>query len=183
MLKILDKLHGSADELSSEIGATNTITINDGSIQATNTDALAIASLLEGVGKVLVLGGGGVARAAITAMANQGATVYVSTRNKEQSNTLARELACTIYDDSIQGVDAIINCTPIGMQGKGAQNDDAALQLASQIQFQPSLIVFDTVYLPIETPMIIRANEAGCTTITGDVMFRLQASMQQQIWS
>ena len=117
------------------------------------------------------------------AMTNKGATVYVSTRNKEQAKVLAVELACTVYDDSIQDVDAIINCTPIGMQGKDTQNVDAALQLASQIQFQPSLLVFDTVYLPTETPMIVRAIEAGCKTITGDEMFRLQASKQQQIWS
>ena len=62
MMKLVDELHGSADKLCNAIGATNTVTMHGGSIQATNTDASAIASLLGDVGKVLVLGGGGVAR-------------------------------------------------------------------------------------------------------------------------
>lgn len=183
MLKLVKELHGSIHDLCSEIGATNTVAMKDGSIQATNTDASAISTLLQGADRVLVLGGGGAARAAIWAMANQGATVYVSTRNKEQAKTLASELPCTEYDDSIQDINAIINCTPIGMRGTDAQNEDAALLLASNIQFQPPLIVFDSVYLPTETPMMIRAKEAGCKTVTGGEMFRLQATLQQKLWS
>ena len=53
-----------------------------------NTDIKALASLAQYAKQVLILGGGGVARAAIVAMQSVGARVYVATRRIEQAEQL-----------------------------------------------------------------------------------------------
>ncbi|HIB01232.1 MAG TPA: type I 3-dehydroquinate dehydratase, partial [Phycisphaerales bacterium] len=65
-------------------GATNTLSMRNGEIFAHNTDVCALASLAPDAKQVLVLGAGGVARAAIVAMINNGASVFVAARNAEQ---------------------------------------------------------------------------------------------------
>ncbi|MDP7004606.1 MAG: type I 3-dehydroquinate dehydratase [Phycisphaerales bacterium] len=178
MLKLVD----SEDENCTKSGATNTVTFKDGKIYGNNTDIEAIKTIAQNAKRVLVLGGGGVARAAVIAANSIGARVFVATRRQEQALSLAQELPCELVADNLESIDTLINCTPVGMEGGNKPNGDPALALVPSLELAPPLIVIDTIYKPKDTPLIKRAKDAGCVTFTGDKMFRLQAVEQQKIW-
>lgn len=177
------KLADSCDEMSIKIGATNTITLLNQTITANNTDVTALASLTRDAKNALILGGGGVARAAIVAMQQHGAQVFVATRRPEQAEKLAKEFSCHVATNEVVGVDTIVNCTPVGMAGGNAPEGDPLQELALSIELNASIRVIDTVYKPKETPLLQRASEAGCEVVCGEEMFRLQATEQQRIWN
>ncbi len=171
------------DDNCKETGATNTANFKDGHIFGYNTDVEALAKIAPSAKRVLILGGGGAARAAITAMASNGATVFVVTRRTEQQVQLEQELACSIAPKELSEIDTIINCTPVGMEGGNDEFGDPLTQLAPSVSLTTSITVIDTVYKPVETPLIQRARTVGCTVVTGNEMFRLQAAAQQLIWT
>jgi shikimate dehydrogenase len=177
------KLVDEADENCLKSGATNTVTFKDGTIVGNNTDVEALRLIAPNAKRVLILGGGGVARAAIVAMTGIGANVFVATRNSAQAEQLSDELPCSVAPESCLDIDTLINCTPVGMKGGNDEHGDPALALSPMLEFTCSLLVIDTVYTPTNTPLIQRAVDAGCTTVTGDEMFRLQAVAQQKIWA
>ena len=88
-----------ASEAAEQIGAANTLTFSEGGIRADNTDASGLlAALPEPVeGRAaLVLGAGGSARAAVWALAEQGASVAVWNRTPERADELVRDLATRV---------------------------------------------------------------------------------------
>ena len=48
---------------------------------------------------------------------------------------------------------------------------------------QPGMVIFDTVYNPIETKMLRDAQQAGCKTVDGVAMFVNQAVAQFEAWT
>jgi 3-dehydroquinate dehydratase/shikimate dehydrogenase len=176
------RLADSEDINCKKAGAANTITIDGSAVDANNTDVEAIETIASHAKQVLILGGGGVARATIVAMQNIGANVFVATRRPEQGSSLSKEFSIDIATQQ-NHIDTIINCTPVGMCGGNNPDDDPLQILAKWIKLDPSILVIDTVYKPKETPLIQRAMSNGCKTITGDAMFRLQAAAQQRIWT
>ncbi len=171
-----------ADDNCKASGATNTITFKDEQVYGNNTDIEALKAIAPNAKRVLVLGGGGVARAAVIAMSSIGASVFVATRRQEQVELLAQELPCDIASDNLENIDTLINCTPVGMIGGKNETEDSAMLLAPTLSIAHPLVVIDTVYRPKETPLIKRATEVGCTTITGEEIFRIQAAAQQKVW-
>ena len=173
------------DPLSAKIGAVNTILrAQDGKFYGFNTDVAGIVGPLERRlslkgAKVLVLGAGGAARAAVFGCRDKGAEVWILNRTPETAQKLARQAgAKTIKRDAVAktGFDIIINATPVGMAGqKGApllQPEDITAR-----------IVFDLVYNPIETPLLKLARQKGLTAISGVEMFVQQGARQFEIWT
>ena len=116
-----------ADETSEaarEIGAANTLTFRGEDIRADNTDASGLLAVLSEPieGKAaLVLGAGGSARAAVWALAGQGASVSVWNRTSERAEEIVHDLAAvgslaTVGDEQARagGFGLIVNCTAIG---------------------------------------------------------------------
>ena len=66
--------------------------------------------------------------------------------------------------------------------GKDASGDPLTT-LVPTMRLSTEMTVFDTVYMPEETPLLKRAIEHGCKVITGSEMFRKQAAAQQQFWA
>jgi len=177
------RLATTSDAISKKVGASNTLTITNTTIDASNTDVIALDSLVGSASRVLILGGGGVARAAIVAMLEQGAEVFIATRRSEQMTALATEFSSHVATDSLTDIDTVVNCTPIGMEGGNDPSGDPVLQLAPWLDLHDSIRVIDTVYKPEETPLLARAIAEGCEVVRGIEMFRLQATAQQQIWA
>jgi len=79
--------------------------------------------------------------------------------------------------------DVYINCTPVGMTG-GPDPEGLSIpvhELAGKLS--PDTVFFDTVYNPIETPMLKAAKEHGFRTIDGVEMFVRQAAAQFELWT
>lgn len=175
------------------IGASNTLFRRDGVWHATNTDYDAIVETLEeALGaertaepvlkdkRVLILGAGGVARAAACAMQQQGASVVITNRTKARAKELAAEMGCLTVPWENRGaekLDVLINCTSVGMQPNVNESP------YEQHWLHESMVVFDTVYTPENTLLLKHAQERGCVTASGIQMFVRQAAKQFSLFS
>ncbi len=173
------------DPLSAKIGACNTVLrAQDGKLYGFNTDVAGITGPLEKRmslrdAKVLVLGAGGAARAAVFGLRDKGAEVFILNRTAETAQKLARQAgAKTMKKDALakSSFDAIINATPIGMAGIKAPQILEAKDLNTKL-------VFDLVYNPLETPLLRLARQKGIPIITGIEMFVQQGARQFEIFT
>jgi 3-dehydroquinate dehydratase/shikimate dehydrogenase len=183
-LEIMPHLE-KTDPLSAKIGACNTVVrAQDGKLYGFNTDVAGITGPLEKRmslrgAKVLVLGAGGAARAAVFGLRDKGAEVFILNRTSETAQKLARQSgAKTIKKDAIAktAFDVIINATPIGMAGIKAPQLLEAKDLNTKL-------VFDLVYNPLETPLIRMARQKGIPIVTGIEMFVQQGARQFEIFT
>ena len=172
------------DPLSAKIGAVNTVLRQEGKLYGFNTDVAAVVRPLEkrlqlkGV-KVLVLGAGGAARAAVFGLKEKGAEVFILNRTPETGQKLAREAKVkSARRDQLakSSFDVILNATPTGMHGV----KPATLLEPKEINAR---LVFDLVYNPIDTPLIRAAREKNIPVITGVEMFVHQGARQFEIWT
>jgi 3-dehydroquinate dehydratase / shikimate dehydrogenase len=172
------------DPLSAKIGAVNTIRLIDGKLYGFNTDVAGIVTPLEKRlslrgAKVLVLGAGGAARAAVFGVRDRGAEVFILNRTPETAQKLARQSGSkTIKKDALAKTqfDVIINATPVGMAGNKTPSILEAKDLNTKL-------VFDLVYNPLETPLIHLARQKGISFITGIEMFVQQGARQFEIFT
>ncbi len=181
ILKHLEK----TDPLSEKVGACNTVVRSqEGKLYGFNTDVGAIIRPLERRlqlkgAKVLVLGAGGAARAAVFGLKDKGAEVFVLNRTPEAAQKLARQAkAKTFKRDQLakSSFDVIINATPSGMHGVKPQSILEPKEINARV-------VFDLVYNPIDTPFIRMAREKNIPVITGVEMFVQQGARQFEIWT
>jgi 3-dehydroquinate dehydratase/shikimate dehydrogenase len=175
----------NTDPLSAKIGACNTVLrAQDGKLYGFNTDVAGIVGPLEKRmslkgAKVLVLGAGGAARAAVFGLRDRGAEVFILNRTPETAQKLARQSGSKVIKKEAVAktqFDVIVNATPIGMAGIKA----APLLDAKDLNTK---LVFDLVYNPIETPLIRLARQQGIPFITGVEMFVQQGARQFEIWT
>jgi 3-dehydroquinate dehydratase/shikimate dehydrogenase len=173
------------DPLSARIGACNTVLrAQDGKLYGFNTDVAGIVGPLEkrmplADAKVLVLGAGGAARAAVFGLREKGAAVFILNRTAVTAQKLARQSGSkTIRKEALAktSFDAIINTTPVGMAG----NKSAPLLEAGDLNTR---LIFDLVYNPLETPLIHLARQMSIPFITGIEMFVHQGARQFEIWT
>ena len=103
-----------------------------------------------------MLGAGGAARAAVFALKDKGAEVFILNRTAETAQKLARQAGAKVLKREAlpkTDFDVLINATPVGMAGnKGA---------AFGARRPRRQLVFDLVYNPIETPLIRMARQKG----------------------
>jgi 3-dehydroquinate dehydratase/shikimate dehydrogenase len=172
------------DPLSAKIGACNTVLRQEGKLYGFNTDVAGITGPLEKRmslrgAKVLVVGAGGAARAAVFGIRDKGADVFILNRTPETAQKLARQSGSkTIKKEALPKTtfDAIVNATPIGMAGqKGAQMLEG--------KDLNTKLVFDLVYNPLETPLLRLARQQNIPIITGIEMFVQQGARQFEIFT
>ncbi|MGH2775778.1 MAG: shikimate dehydrogenase [Actinomycetota bacterium] len=184
----LDSLDADAEA----IGAVNTVRRSGEELVGHNTDIAGFSEfLVEDAGfqpngaNALVLGAGGAARAVVKSLSNLGAgDITIAARNPERGALVAaladdgtRSARAIDWDDaagSAEGVDLIVNATPIGMRGEG---------LLSQVTFKANQCVIDLIYSPPTTPLIERARATGASGWGGLGMLVRQAAASFAIWT
>jgi 3-dehydroquinate dehydratase/shikimate dehydrogenase len=180
---ILEHLDNT-DAHTSKTGACNTVVRGqDGKLYGFNTDIAGVVRPLEQRitienAKVLVLGAGGAARAAVFGLKERGAEVWVMNRTSAKAQKLARQTkAHSIKRADLRKVsfDVIINATPVGM----GNTRDCPLK-DDEIKAK---VVFDMVYDPVETHLLQVARAKGIAVIPGVEMFVQQAARQFEIWT
>ena len=175
----------NTDSHTAKTGACNTVVrAQDGKLYGFNTDTAGIVrplerrlNTLEGA-RILVLGAGGAARAAVFGLKERGSEVYILNRSLASAQKLARQARARIMkrpDLKKMAFDVIINATPVGM----GNTRDTPLQ-DKEINAR---YVFDMVYDPAETRLLKLAKERGAQTIPGIEMFVHQAARQFEIWT
>jgi shikimate dehydrogenase len=160
-------LAGQPSPTAEAIGAANTLVFeDDGTIQAENTDALALLELLPGSGEAataLVLGAGGSARAAVWALREAGAEVGIWNRTADRAQALARHFGVAAVDGA-EPADLLVNCTRVGLAGEPGE--------LKQLPFRADEIgmfgrVIDFVYSATETELMRAARNAGLPCVDG----------------
>jgi 3-dehydroquinate dehydratase/shikimate dehydrogenase len=180
---ILEHLDNT-DSHTSKIGACNTVVrAQDGKLYGFNTDTAGVVRpleqrlALEGA-RVLVLGAGGAARAAVFGLKERGSEVFILNRSAAPAQKLARQAkARTLKRPDLKKLtfDVIVNATPVGM----ANPRETPLN-ENEINAK---YVFDMVYDPAETRFLKAAKDRGAQIIPGIEMFVHQAARQFEIWT
>jgi 3-dehydroquinate dehydratase / shikimate dehydrogenase len=174
----------NTDSHTTKTGACNTVVrAQDGKLYGFNTDSAGVVRPLErrlplDKAKILVLGAGGAARAAVFGLKERGAEVYILNRSVAPAQKLARQAhARSIKRADLKKLafDVIVNATPVGM---GNTKDTPLKENEINTKF-----VFDMVYDPGETKLLTLAKARGAEIIPGLEMFVHQAARQFEIWT
>ena len=181
------------------VGAVNTVVINpDRTMKGYNTDVIGFRNAIPKdfvlAGKVAgVLGTGGAARAAITALAqSQVRKIKVYTRNipncadlmkflREKFPMIEFEVFQIERIRDLSDINILVNTTPIGMQGRAA--DFTPIEENELRTLPQDALVYDVIYNPKKTILLKLAQKNGYRTINGVDMFIHQAVAAEEIWT
>lgn len=191
IISYLDKL----DPVIEDLGAVNTIKLGETTV-GYNTDWVGIRDSVKhfaegrNLGRAVIFGTGGAARAAIYACKQLGVKdITVMYREEKSANTkklldqrdrLGIELKS--YDEIAQTINdsqLVINTTSAGMKGKTETPFD--LSLISGIDLTDK-VFHDAVFNPLETPLLRYFKEHGALTIDGLWMMIFQGVQSMSIW-
>ena len=192
------------DDLSRDaraMGAVNTIVLEREQLIGHNTDAPGLARSLEEAkvpldgARVVVLGAGGAARAAVVGLAQRGAShVVIAARRKSQSELLREQLAsaCKCPLDAItlerEALAEAFREATLVVQSTSATlatSPDATAFAASLPLdvLRRDATVMDLVYKPRETAVLARAKAAGVRTVDGLGMLLHQGALAFELWT
>ncbi len=186
------------DTMAQAIGAVNTIEFSDDTIAGItgivghNTDGIGAVKALAASGvdipgsRVLILGAGGAARAVAYQLAKDGARVTIANRTLGKAQELAGNVR-SVGDANGTGLeelpgltadaDIIINTTSVGM------HPDTDRTLVTADMMHAGQVIFDIVYSPLNTRLLLEAKKAGAVTIDGIRMLVLQGAESFRIWT
>jgi shikimate dehydrogenase len=159
-----------------QIGAANTIIVrSDGSLLADNSDSFGFMANLRTLlpawhasGPVVVLGAGGAARAVVAALVEEGvAEIRLLNRSAARAETLAcafngrvRIRSWESRGEALGEASLVVNATSLGMAG--AEPLDLSLDCLPR-----EAVVYDLVYVPLETALLKAARARGNRTVDG----------------
>lgn len=189
----------AVDEVARRLRAVNTI-VNEGArLVGYNTDEQGFMRSLKETGEfvpegrsVVLLGAGGAARAAAFGLANAGvARLTIANRTLGRASALAEEVrddGCEVtvarLDEGDLGracaaADLIVNATSVGMR-HGAAEGQSPLPARA---IPKGAVVYDMVYAPAETPLLLQAARAGARGLGGLSMLVFQGAASFQLWT
>jgi len=187
------------------IAAVNTIRFDGERIIGFNTDAYGIAAALAEQGvrfhgaHVVILGAGGAARAIVTqAVLDGAAQISIVNRTINRAEQLLTDILehcrqlpaqerphalprCQVirYDEiraALLDAHVLINATSVGLRPDDQLLFDPAL-------IHPSTLVYDTIYNPPQTRLLIEAKQNGChKTANGLTMLLHQGARAFELW-
>lgn len=179
------------DPPAERLGAVNTVYRDPetGDLRGTNTDGTGFLTHLKRSvpgfsGTVAaVLGAGGAARAVADALETEaGMEVRLVNRTVARAAGLVADLGldAAVYgwehmDRALAGADLLVNTTSLGMAGQPPL--DVPLHVLAG-----GAVVYDIVYVPLETPLLASARAAGLTAVDGLGMLLWQAVPGFERW-
>jgi len=164
-----------------EIGATNSIRINDNELTAYNTDIIGfeksfVKKLKSNHKKALVLGTGGSSKAVRYVLKKLGIEILMVSRNENVAED------CMQYHELTEAVikeyNIIINTTPLGM----SPAEDTCPELPYQL-LTADHYLYDLVYAPAKTLFLQKGEEQGALIENGFEMLIIQAEENWRIWN
>ena len=176
-----------------QIKAVNTIVLENGIWKGFNTDIPGFSKdLKENIDptnkRVAILGAGGGARAVAYVLANAGAReISIYDIDKKKSKEVANMIKSLFMNFRISSVDDIgqldinqkdllINATPIGLK-------DTDPCLIKEEMLHKDLFVYDLIYNPGETKLLLLAKKRGVRTSNGLKMLLYQGMLSFSIWT
>ena len=198
IIKYLDKI----DKNTQKIGAVNTVVVESNQLVGYNTDWLGtllplanhfgykienfddIPQFLTGK-KVGLVGSGGASRAMVFACLASGAEVYIFNRTIDTAHKIQKDMEKIGFDkikvfelkdiEETSKCNILVNSTSVGMEPNIDKTPIPKEFLNSE------QIIFDAIYKPKQTQLVLDAREIGATTICGQEMFIYQAIYQFEL--
>ncbi len=154
-------------------GSVNTMGLEAGKVVGHSTDTVAVGLLLErdemdGNDRVVILGGGGAARAAIAAIGDR--TAWISTRG--DSDTWTEGVRRLAWGEMVEGA-LLINTTPLGMSGEPLPG--------SVVEASGGLI--DLAYGTSATPAMGEATSRGIPAVDGVEFLSVACAASFEWWT
>jgi shikimate dehydrogenase len=181
------------------IGAVNTVARVDGRYIGHNTDAPGLVRSLEEAGvqvgdaRVVVVGAGGAARAAVVGLANAGASeITVLSRRPEQGEALVRSLGahveCALDAAPLSEASWSFETATLLVQATSAtlESNPGAFAFAAALPIDAlpaEAAVVDMVYKPLKTSVLTRAEERGLSIVDGLGMLLHQGAIAFEMWT
>ena len=171
VMALVDRVDGVAQAM----GAVNCIWWEGNTLVGGNTDALGFIGNLDekipewdkSARRAVVMGAGGAARAAAYGLKTRGLTVSLCNRTKEKAEQLAAHIGKEVSAHGVEALsqllrdtDLLVNATSLGMVGQPPVNMDLGI-------LKPGAIVYDVVYVPLETELLKAAKGLGLRTVDG----------------
>lgn len=184
------RLADNPDELAEELGASNTLWLEDGLLHATNTDGHGFTANLDHhragwdqVDTAVILGAGGASRSVIQSLRNRGIKeIHVVNRTIDRARQLADHFGPAIHaqpmaalSEVLKGAGLFVNTTSLGMDGA----EEMAVDFTPLAQ---NALVTDIVYVPLKTSFLLQAEEQGFSTVDGLGMLLHQAVPGFEKW-
>lgn len=171
--KVAASLCDELSDIACKLGSANTLVRKNGKIYGYNTDYYGFMSMVErseisvNGKKAIVLGSGGASVTVCAVLESLGAGVTVISRSGEDN-----------YSNLSKHADAeiIVNTTPVGMYPK---NGESAIDLRD---FPNCKGVFDLIYNPLRTKLILQAEELGIPHKSGLHMLVAQAKKSSELF-
>jgi len=179
----------TADPAALAAEAVNLLVFRDGGYAAFNTDVEGLVQSLQGrlaaangLGRAVVLGAGGAARAAVLACSRLGAgEIWVLNRTKPHAESLVCAMARSMTETLTAATwDAwemlagetrlLINATPAGLNGTPSPQISLA-------RLPDGAVVCDLVYKPLETPLLAAARARRLIAVDGLGMLMHQGAL------
>jgi shikimate dehydrogenase len=192
------------DDSAREIGAINTLKVENGGLRGFNTDGKGFSRAIREEFavdlrdlRILVLGAGGAARAIARQCAKENCErLVIANRDADKAAALVEQLRSFFagprvlgpvarlqsipLDDAalrfqIANTDLLVNATPLGLNRNDPPPVPARL-------LAPHLMVYDTVYSRGLTNVVAAAREAGARAANGLSMLLHQGALAFEIW-
>jgi shikimate dehydrogenase len=188
--EIAFKLADEPDERSEELGASNTLWMEDGRLKATNTDGQGFTANLDErhpcwdkFDSAVILGAGGASRAVVQAVRDRGfKEIHLVNRTVSRAVELADRFGKTVYPHPMEalaevtkGAGLFVNTTSLGMEGEEAPSIDFS-------GLRRDAVVTDIVYVPLKTPILAQAERQGFAIVDGLGMLLHQAAPGFEKW-
>jgi shikimate dehydrogenase len=181
------------------VGAVNTIVVDHKrKMRGFNTDGPGFLTHLLELGfdpkgkRISILGAGGTTRSIISSLCllpeGQGpVSVNIYNRTKENALKLVEEIGLTIntglvsvVDDvedlNVELADLLVNTTSVGLKSTDGVLLDPNL-------LHKNMLVYDVIYNPSETPLLVQAKKRGAKTANGLGMLFYQGVLAFQHWA
>lgn len=171
--KVAASLCDELSDIARKFGSANTLVRKNGKIYGYNTDYYGFMSMVErsemsvNGKKAIVFGSGGASVTVCAVLETLGAGVTVISRSGEDNYT-----NLTKHADA----EIIVNTTPVGMYPK---NGESAIDLRD---FPNCKGVFDLIYNPLRTKLILQAEELGIPHKSGLHMLVAQAKKSSELF-
>jgi shikimate dehydrogenase len=201
---VASRLMNENDDNARRIGAINTVKVDNAKLRGYNTDGKGFARAVRQEFavdlrdlRVMILGGGGVARAIALQCARENCErLVIANRTLATAQKLAEKLREYFAGPKVLGpvarlqaipweeaairfqiahLDLIVNATLLGLHRSDPSPIPARL-------LAPHLMVYDTVYQEGRTPFVAAAIEAGARAANGFSMLLHQGALAFEIW-
>jgi shikimate dehydrogenase len=192
------------DDSAREIGAINTLKVENGRLRGFNTDGKGFSRAIREEFavdlrdlRILILGAGGAARAIARQCAKENSErLVIANRDAKKATALVEQLrpffagprvlgpvarlqSVPLDDEALRfqiaNTDLVVNATPLGLNRNDPQAIPARL-------LAPHLMVYDTVYSRGLTNLVAAGREAGARAANGLSMLLHQGALAFEIW-